>query len=185
MAIVWPCALDVESYALAGREVKAQRRSCPRCGSMMIFWSGYRHFVRGPRVLRIFVHRAKCKNCNKSHALLPAFVMKRRFDPADVIGLALMRAAAGEGMRHIAASIAVPHSTARGLAAALPSPRPHTCLRLCCGSCGAGRDVSRSGIRSGSRIPRGSRGGLATSAQAIKTCGSRREERSGPNPTAP
>lgn len=110
MAIVWPCPLDVESYASAGREVKLpQRRSCTQCQRPMIFWSGYWRFVAE---LRIFIHRAKCKPCKVSHALLPAFVFKRRLHPAEVIGLTLMRAVAGEGMRPIAQSLGVPHSTA-------------------------------------------------------------------------
>lgn len=113
LAIVWPCALDVESYASTGRKAKAPRRRCPKCGISMIFWSGYTRSVREQRTLRIFIHRAKCKSCGVSHALIPSFVMKRRFDPVEVIGLALMRAAAGEGMRPIASSVAVPHSTAR------------------------------------------------------------------------
>lgn len=113
MAILWPCALDVESYASAGRRVIAPRRRCPGCGSVMIFWSGYRRYVRERRQFRIFIHRAKCRSCGVSHALIPAFLLKRRFDPVEVIGLALMRAVGGEGMRPIAALLGVPHSTAR------------------------------------------------------------------------
>lgn len=113
MSIVWPCPLDVESYASAAQKVKAPRRNCPKCGASMIFWSGYWRFVRQRQALRIFVRRAKCKPCKVSHALLPSFVLRRRFDPVEVIGPALMRAVAGEGMRPIAKSLGVPHSSAR------------------------------------------------------------------------
>jgi hypothetical protein len=81
----------------------------------MIFWSGYRRFVRaGGRSWRIWVRRSRCMSCRRSHALIPAFLLLRRLDVAAVIGTALLRACTEAGMRPVAAAVGVPHTTARG-----------------------------------------------------------------------
>lgn len=114
IAIVWPCGVDVERYAGAGRKVAAPRRPCPHCGLPMIFWSGYRRFVRSQgRTWRIWIHRSCCRPCRRSHALVPAFLLVHRLDPAAVIGAALVAGVGGAGMRTAAFSLGVPHTTAR------------------------------------------------------------------------
>ena len=63
--------------------------------------------------MAIFIRRAKCRSCAVTHALIPAFLLTRRFDPVGTIGQALARAVAGIGMRRIAADLGVAHATAR------------------------------------------------------------------------
>lgn len=114
IAIVWPCAMDVESYEAAGRKVGGPRRACPDCGGPLIYWSGYRRFVRGlERVHRIWIRRCRCRVCARSHALIPSFLLVRRYDPAGVIGAALARSISGMGMRNVAAVLDLPHTTVR------------------------------------------------------------------------
>src|SRR5258707_14012767 len=50
MAIVWPCPLTVDAYADAGREVEVPRPDCPSCAGPVVFWSGYRRYVRSAPV---------------------------------------------------------------------------------------------------------------------------------------
>jgi len=107
--------LGVEQYAAAGRRVEIPRLDCPGCGRAMGWWSGYVRWVRVQgRVWRVWVRRARCAPCRVTHALLPSFVLARRVDAVEVIGAALERAAAGVGLRPIAAWLGVPHSTVRG-----------------------------------------------------------------------
>ena len=113
VAIVWPCPLSVEEYQAAGRGVPVPRADCPDCDQPMVFWSGYRRYVRLGRVWRVWVARAKCRPCGVTHALLPSFVLLRRVDVVWVIGEALERVAAGAGLRPVAAGLGVPHTTAR------------------------------------------------------------------------
>ncbi len=113
MAIVWPCALDVEGYAAAGSAVEAPRPDCPDCRRPLTFRSGYRRYVREGRTRRIWIHRAACGPCATSHALLPAFLLVHRLDTVDIIGSALTKAASGLGMRTVAAELGLPHTTVR------------------------------------------------------------------------
>jgi len=79
----------------------------------MGFWSGYERYLRLGRVHRVWVRRAKCRPCRVTHALVPSFVLLRRLDAVEVIGVALERAVAGAGLRPVAAGLDVPHTTAR------------------------------------------------------------------------
>ncbi len=113
VAIVWPCPWGVEEYQTAGRGVEVPRPACPGCGGPMVGWSGYQRYVRWGGTWRIWVRRAKCRPCGVTHALLPSFVLARRVDAVEVIGVALEWAAAGAGLRPVAARLGVPHTTAR------------------------------------------------------------------------
>ena len=113
VAIVWPCSSSVEEYAAAGRAVRVPRVDCPDCGRPMGLWSGYERYLRLGRVHRVWVRRAKCRPCRVTHALVPSFVLLRRLDAVEVIGVALERAVAGAGLRPVAAGLDVPHTTAR------------------------------------------------------------------------
>jgi hypothetical protein len=113
VAIVWPCPLSVEEYQAAGRGVRVPRADCPDCGQPMVFWSGYQRYVRVGRVWRVWVARAKCRPCGVTHALLPSFLLLRRVDVVEVIGVALGRVVAGAGLRPVAAGLGVPHTTVR------------------------------------------------------------------------
>jgi len=141
VAIVWPCPLNVDEYAAAGRDVEVPRVACPECRRPMTFRSGYWRKADRDR-LRFFVCRGQCRPCDRSHALLPAFCLLGRLDTVEVIGAVLARVAAGWGVRRAAAEAGVPHSTARdwrrrhrarapalavglaGLVAALGGPAP-------------------------------------------------------------
>jgi hypothetical protein len=116
MSMVWPCPLTAGAYALMGRAVRAPRPQCPSCLSPVVFWSGYwRHVRWRERERKIFIPRVRCCGCGVTHALLPAFVLARRLDAADVAGEVIGRVAAGVcGARRAAAAAGVPHTTARG-----------------------------------------------------------------------
>jgi hypothetical protein len=58
--------------------------------------------------------RGICRPCARTHVLLPAFCVPRRRDGVEVIGLALLGAASGEGHRTIAARLDRPPGTVRG-----------------------------------------------------------------------
>jgi len=116
MVMVWPCPLAVDVYAAAGRDVGFPRPSCPSCAGPLVFWSGYRRYVRDAgRCQKIFVPRLRCAPCGASHALLPAFTLAWRLDTAESIGSALAEVAGGVcGVRPAAERAGVPYTTARG-----------------------------------------------------------------------
>ena len=116
MAIVWPCPLAVDAYAAAGRDVLFPRLACPSCARPLVFWSGYRRYVRAAgRCRKIFVPRLRCARCRVSHALLPAFTLAWRLDVAETIGSVLAEVAGGGcGVRPAAERAGVPYTTARG-----------------------------------------------------------------------
>jgi Domain of unknown function (DUF6431) len=115
VAIVWPCALPVDAYAAAGREVEFPRPGCPWCGGPMALWSGYWRYVReAGRCRKIFVPRLRCALCRVSHALLPAFVLAGRLDVAEAVGGVIGEVVGGRcGARPAAERAGVPHTTAR------------------------------------------------------------------------
>jgi len=82
----------------------------------MVFWSGYRRFIRsGGRCRGIWVPRLRCGRCRVSHALLPAFALAWRLDAVEVVGAVIAGVAGGGcGVRPAAAAAGVPHTTARG-----------------------------------------------------------------------
>jgi transposase-like protein len=116
MSMVWPCPLTADAYASMGRAVRVPRPQCPSCSSPVVFWSGYWRRVRWQeRERKIFIPRVRCRACGVSHALLPAFVLARRLDAAEPVGLVIGQVAAGAyGVRPAAAAAGVPHTTARG-----------------------------------------------------------------------
>lgn len=115
VAIVWACGLSVDEYVAAGRAVVVPRAICPSCSTAMAFWSGYERSIRhrGP-ALKLWVRRARCASCQASHALLPSFCLLGRLDAVEVIGSALGAVVVdSHGVRPVAASADVPHTTAR------------------------------------------------------------------------
>ena len=116
MVMVWPCTLGVDAYTAGGRGVEFPRLPCPACAGPLVWWSGYRRWVRwagGSR--RIFVPRLRCGPCQATHALLPAFVLAWRLDAAETIGAAIAQVASGRcGVRPAAERAGVPYTTARG-----------------------------------------------------------------------
>jgi hypothetical protein len=116
MAIVWPCALSVDEYVAARRDLEVPRPECPSCAGPTVFWSGYERVLRaGGRDRRLWVRRVRCRLCRATHALLPAFVAAGRLDVVETIGAVLEEVTDGPGgVRPAAERAAVPHTTARG-----------------------------------------------------------------------
>jgi len=115
MAIIWPCPLEVSSYAAAGQQIAVPVQPCPGCKRPLTGWGGYWRWVRagGLAEQRVWIRRGWCGRCRRTQALLPSFLLVRRLDPAAVIGSALALAAGGRGMRPIAQQLAVPHTAVR------------------------------------------------------------------------
>lgn len=55
-----------------------------------------------------------CRSCGVTHVLLPATMLARRGDWAELIGRALEFRAGGAGQRPIATALGMPRSTVRG-----------------------------------------------------------------------
>jgi len=116
MAIVWACALTVDEYLAAGRQVEVPRVDCGDCGGPMTFRSGYHRDLRaeGGSCHRAWIARAECSACAKTHALLPSFLVAWRLDVAATIGKVIGAAVdAGLGVRRAVEGTTVPHTTAR------------------------------------------------------------------------
>lgn len=115
MAIVWAYALGVTVYAAAGQDVAVPRPVCPDCRRPLWWWGGYWRWLRcpGAQERRLWVRRGRCPACQRSHAVLPDFVLLGRLDPVEVIGRGLTLAARGVGLRRVAVQIGVPFTTAR------------------------------------------------------------------------
>jgi hypothetical protein len=116
VAMVWPCALPVDAYVAAGRDVEFPRPDCPSCAAPMVFWSGYRRYVRAAgRCQRVFVPRVRCGRCRVTHVLLPAFILAGYLDAVETVGGVIEEVADGPGgVRPAASRLEVPHTTARG-----------------------------------------------------------------------
>jgi hypothetical protein len=67
----------------------------------------------GPAVL-VRPRRSRCRECGRTHVLLPVWCLLRRAGAAAVIGAALVAAAAGAGFRVIARMLGRPPETVRG-----------------------------------------------------------------------
>ena len=103
-------------------DLAAGRVACPGCGDVLGPWSfARRRFVRAEAgLLEVRPRRARCRECAKTHVLLPDVLLCRRVDVIAVIGRALSAAAEGAGCR-AGGSTGRPSLLDRaGLAAALP-----------------------------------------------------------------
>jgi hypothetical protein len=97
----------------------AGQLACPQpgCGGLLRAWSKARaRSVRGLEGIsvRLRPDRAKCRDCRRSHVLLPGGYLPRRGYDVHVIGAALLQAAEGGGYRRVAATVGVPEGTVRG-----------------------------------------------------------------------
>lgn len=97
-------------------DLAAGRLRCPGCERPLSRWGFARErqvrVADGVRSIR--PRRARCEACESTHVLLPAWVVPRRRDSAEVIGAALLRKAQGLGHRRIAAQLDRPPATVRG-----------------------------------------------------------------------
>lgn len=99
------------------RQLASGGLACPACGGQLAGWGWARQ--RQVRGLdggsgRLTPRRARCRDCQRTHVLLPVTCLARRADEAAVIGLALEAKAAGAGHRPIALLLDRPASTVRG-----------------------------------------------------------------------
>lgn len=98
------------------RELAAGELACPDCRGELRPWGHARlRWLRtreGRHQLR--PRRGCCRACGRTHVLLPGVMLARRADAVEVIGEALLAAAAGEGHRPIAARLGRPAATVRG-----------------------------------------------------------------------
>ena len=83
LAIVWPCRLSVAEYAAAGKVHRRDATGLPDCGRALIGWSVYWRWLREGAERRIWIRRARCRSCRRTHALLPDFVHARRLEVAS------------------------------------------------------------------------------------------------------
>lgn len=102
--------------ALEAALVAGQIR-CPDCEQPLARWGWAREREirtrdRGGRLVR--PRRACCTRCERTHVLLPASLVARRRDCAEVICSALLAKAQGTGHRTIAARLDRPPGTVRG-----------------------------------------------------------------------
>ena len=116
LAIVWRCPLSVEEYVAGGREIEVARHRCPECEEPLRFRSGYWRHVRtgGGTGRRMWVRRAQCVVCQRSHALLPSFLFQGRLDVVHDIGV-VVEAVVEHGcvVGAAAKTLGVPYTTAR------------------------------------------------------------------------
>jgi hypothetical protein len=98
------------------RELAAGELTCPDCRGQLRPWGHARpRWLRtrdGRRHLR--VRRSRCRDCGRTHVLVPGVMLPRRADAVEVVGEALAASAAGEGYRPIAARLGRPAATVRG-----------------------------------------------------------------------
>jgi uncharacterized protein DUF6431 len=115
VAIIWRYPSSPSSYVSAGQQVVVPPQQCPTCQRWLIGWGGYWRWLRAPLLMeRIWIRRARCAVCRRSHALLPDLVLAHRLDAVGVIGTAMLqKLASGRGLRPIAADLDVPHTTVR------------------------------------------------------------------------
>jgi hypothetical protein len=105
-----------DDYDRTEHDLVAGELACPDCEGELRPWGPAR-----PRWLRtrfdarrLRPRRACCRVCGATHVLLPGVMLARRADAIEVIGAALVAAAAGEGHRSIAARLGRPAATVRG-----------------------------------------------------------------------
>lgn len=89
---------------------------CPDCAGALAPWGHARSRVLRGRdgAVRLRPRRSRCRGCGATHVLLPAVLLLRRADVAEVIWEAVAAKAAGAGFRRIAARLGRPASTVRG-----------------------------------------------------------------------
>lgn len=113
LAIVWACPLGVDAYASAGRRLDVPRMPCPDCSAPMGFWGWHERDLRMGRARRLALRRERCRPCQRSHVVLPAFVTHGRLDAVEVVGAAIEAMVDGAAVRSVAEALDLPHTTVR------------------------------------------------------------------------
>ncbi len=102
--------------ARLGVAMATGRLRCSVCQGPLRPW-GYarRRWIRDrTRYLRLRPRRARCRECRRTHVVLPDRTLLRRLDRVEVIGAALTASASGVGARTISRRLQLPRSTVRG-----------------------------------------------------------------------
>src|SRR5436190_11053509 len=82
---------------------------CPRCEGPLSPWTSYTRMVRHRAITtRLRVRRCRCRRCERTHALLPSFLLAYRRDVVATVGQALVGGALGVGHRPLARNAALP-----------------------------------------------------------------------------
>jgi len=106
--------IEVLDLAAARKAVAAGVLRCP-CGGRLRSWGHAR--TRTVRELtstrRVRPDRARCRDCRRTHVLLPAQLLPGRAYTLNVIGAALLAAARGQGHRQPARGLQIPAATVR------------------------------------------------------------------------
>ena len=120
-----------------GPQLPADAR-CPRCEGPLSPWTSYTRLVRHRgATTRLRVRRCRCGRCERTHALLPSFLLAYRRDVVATVGQALVGAARGAGHRPLARDAGVPAATVRGwLRRARRAAHAHATLTRCLHSLG-------------------------------------------------
>ena len=100
-------------------QLSASQLQClvPGCGGVLApWWYGVERplVVAGGLTGRVRPRRAVCKSCGTTRVLLPDTMLRRRQCSVEVIGTALLHAAAGMPWTRVAAQAGVPFETVRG-----------------------------------------------------------------------
>ena len=115
--IIIPWNQSVESYEALGADVEYERPSrCPDCDyTELIFWGKRKRFATdGKNSYSLFVRRVRCKGCDKTHTVLPAFLLKNQVYVVNLIVSALLLVfVEARGSRTTAERIGVARSTLR------------------------------------------------------------------------
>ena len=120
-----------------GPQLPADAR-CPRCEGRLSPWTSYTRLVRRRgATTRLRVRRCRCRRCERTHALLPSFLLAYRRDVVATVGQALVGATRGAGHRPLARDAGVPAATVRGwLRRARHAAHAHATLTRCLHSLG-------------------------------------------------
>lgn len=135
LIIVIPWDESVESYVEAGKEIDAKRpENCPACKyPRLIFWGGRFRFAMGKeRDFRLYVRRVRCRGCEQTHTLLPAFLFRRRIHLAELIVAALkLRFLSDYGVRSTAKELNLSRSAVRRWLGKFAESTPSHYRRFC------------------------------------------------------
>lgn len=107
------CTAEAAEEDLADGKMRCTHRGC---GGTLVRWGyGRRRRIRclGADAIDVRPRRVRCGGCGATQVLLPAALQPRRADATEVIGIALVRKAAGMGHRRIAAALGRSPSTVR------------------------------------------------------------------------
>lgn len=110
MIIVGIDLVEVERGLLAG-EI-----GCPDCSGGLRPWGSARWRVLRCSATEVWrrPRRGRCVECGRTHVLLRQDSLVRRRDGVEVIGVALVAKASGDGHRRVADKVGAPASTVRG-----------------------------------------------------------------------